>query len=564
MAYDLVIRNGTLVDGSGAEPVRADVAVQGDRIAVVGDVDGLADRTIDADGMLVTPGFIDVHTHLDAQICWDPIGSSPCWHGVTSVVMGNCGVTFAPCKPEDREYLARLMESVEDIPAASIMEGLSWNWESYGDYLDALEPLPKGINVGGMVGHCAVRWWAMGKRSLEQHIASAEDIERMRETVREAISCGALGFSTSRTLLHKTPDGEPVPGTFAGVEELMGIAKVLAEEGRGVFEAVPYLESKDPDVHMSELDWMTDVCLETGRPLTFGLIQMRELPDVWKPILKRVDEAAARGAILRPQTQVRSVGVVFGLMNLTPWDMAGGTWGLLKLLPLEERVAVFRDPEKRAKLIADSRQGGLSDELLQHMYLLRERNGAARYDFDAADSLTALARQRGQSTVETFMDISVASDGRASFVFPFANFDLDVVGEMLSHPQMLLGLADSGAHCGQIIDASLPTFFLSYWVRERNLMPLAKAVEKLTSEPARFFGLADRGIVREGAFADLNVIDFDDLRVFAPEYVQDFPAGASRYLQRGAGYRHTIVNGRPFMENGEHTGAFAGAVLRSR
>ncbi len=563
MAYDLVIRNGTLVDGSGAEPVRADVAVQGDRIAAVGDVDGLADRSIDADGMLVTPGFIDIHTHLDAQICWDPIGSSPCWHGVTSVVMGNCGMTFAPCKPEDREYLARLMESVEDIPAASIMEGLPWNWESYGDYLDALESLPKGINVGGMVGHCAVRWWAMGKRSLEQHIASAEDIEQMRETVREAISRGALGFSTSRTHLHKTPDGEPVPGTFAGVEELMGIAKVLAEEGRGVFEAVPYLESKDPDVHMSELDWMTDVCLETGRPLTFGLIQMRELPDVWKPILKRVDEAAARGANLRPQTQVRSVGVVFGLVNLTPWDMAGGSWGLLKLLPLEERVAVFRDPEKRAKLIADSRQGGLSDELLQQMYLLRERNGAARYDFDAADSLTALARQRGQSTVETFMDISVESHGRASFLYPFANFDLDVVGEMLSHPQMLLGLADSGAHCGQIIDASLPTFFLSYWVRERNLMPLGKAVEKLTSEPARFFGLADRGIVRVGAFADLNVIDLDALRVFAPEYVQDFPAGASRYLQRGAGYRHTLVNGRPFMENGEHTGAFAGAVLRS-
>ncbi len=563
MAYDLVIRNGTLVDGSGAEPVRADVAVQGDRIAAVGDVDGLADRTIDADGMLVTPGFVDVHTHLDAQICWDPIGSSPCWHGVTSVVMGNCGVTFAPCKPEDREYLARLMESVEDIPAASIMEGLPWNWESYGDYLDELERLPKGINVGGMVGHCAVRWWAMGKRSLEQHVASAEDIDRMRETVREAITHGALGFSTSRTMLHKTPEGVPVPGTFADPAELMGIAKVLKEEGRGVFEAVPYLESKDPDVHMSELDWMTDICLETGRPLTFGLIQMRELPDVWKAILKRVDEAAARGANLRPQTQVRSVGVVFGLMNLTPWDMAGGTWGLLKLLPLEERVAVLRDSEKRAKLIADSKQGGFSDELLKDLYQLRERDGGARYDFGVEDSLLALSRQRGTSPVEAFMDICVESEGKATFLYPFANFDLDVVGKMLSHPQMLLGLADSGAHCGQIIDASLPTFFLGYWVRERNLMPLEKAVEKLSSEPARFFGLADRGLVREGAFADLNVIDLDDLRVFTPEYVQDFPAGASRYIQRGAGYRHTLVNGRPFMENGEHTGAFAGAVLRS-
>ena len=355
-----------------------------------------------------------------------------------------------------------------------------------------------------------------------------------------------------------------MPGTFADPAELMGIARVMQEEGRGVFEAVPYLESDDPDVHMSELDWMTDICLETGRPLTFGLIQMRELPEVWKPIIDRVSAAAARGADLRPQTQVRSVGVVFGLMNLTPWDMAGGTWGLLKLLPLEERVAVLRDSEKRAKLIEDSKQGGFSDDLLKDLYLLRERDGAARYDFGVDDSLLALAQQRGMSPVEAFMDICVEADGKATFLYPFANYDLDVVGEMLSHPQMLLGLADSGAHCGQIIDASLPTFFLSYWVREKNLMSLEKAVEKLTSEPARFFGLADRGIVREGAFADLNVIDFDELRVFKPEYVQDFPAGAWRYIQRGAGYRHTIVNGQPFMENGEHTGAFAGSVLRSR
>jgi N-acyl-D-amino-acid deacylase len=563
VAYDIAIRNGTLVDGSGAEPVRADVAIRGDRIAAVGRIDEPAKRTIDAEGALVTPGFIDIHTHLDAQIGWDPLATSPCWHGVTSVVMGNCGVSFAPCRPDDREYLARLMESVEDIPAASILEGLPWNWETYGEYLQTLDALPKGINVGGMVGHCAVRWWAMGERSLEQRIAGPEDIEAMREIVAEAISGGALGFSTSRTMLHKTPDGEPVPGTFAGIDELMGIARVLREQGRGVFEAVPYLDSDDPEVHLSELEWMTDLCLETGRPLTFGLIQMREVPDVWKTVLDRVGEAAARGARLYPQTQVRSVGVLFGLANLTPWDRAGGAWGLLKLSPLEERLAVLRRPEVRERLRADAEACPLSPEFAGQFFLLPVENGEARYDLRPGDSLRALAERRGASTLDTFLDLALESDGRATFLYPFANFDLGVVEQMLRHPQVLLGLADSGAHCGQIMDASLPTFFLSYWIRERNLFPLSRAIEKLTSEPAGLFGLTDRGVVREGAFADLNVIDLDGLRVRAPEYVQDFPAGAWRYLQRGDGYRYTLVNGQVFMQNGEHAGALAGTVLRS-
>jgi len=413
------------------------------------------------------------------------------------------------------------------------------------------------------VGHCAVRWWAMGKRSLEQKIADPEDVERMREIVREAISNGALGFSTSRTMLHKTPDGEPVPGTFAGIDELMGIARVLEEEGRGVFEAVTHLDSEDPEVHASELAWMTDLSLKTGRPVTFGLIQTRELPDIWKTVLAAVDAARARGANLRPQTQVRSVGVLFGLVNLTPWDMAGGTWGLLKLLPLEERVEAFSDPAKRAKLLEDAKAGPFGERTFENLYLLREEGGETRYDCRPEDSLMALARRRGTSAVETFMDVSVESAGRALFLYPFANFDFDVVETMLTHPQVLLGLADSGAHCGQIMDASLPSYLLSYWVRERGVFSIEAAIEKLTSEPARFFGLADRGLVREGAYADLNVIDLAGLRVLAPEYVQDFPAGASRYIQRSAGITHTLVNGQLFMEDGEHTGAFAGTVLRS-
>jgi len=563
LSYDLVIRNGMLVDGSGGEPRRADVAVAGDRIAAVGRVDGTADRTIDADGCLVTPGFVDIHTHLDAQVFWDPIVSSPCWHGVTSVVMGNCGVGFAPCRPEDREYFARLMESVEDIPTASIMEGLTWSWETFGEYLDAVDALPKGINVGGMVGHCAVRFWAMGKRCLDQKQASAEDIERMREVVADSIRGGALGFSTSRTTIHKTPDGEPIPGTFAAPEELIGIGRVLAEQGKGVFEAVPYLESDDPEVYRSELAWMTDLCVQTGRPLTFGLVQTHQLPEVWKTVLGMVEAAAARGANLRPQTQVRSVGVLFGLVNLTPFDLAGGHWGLLRLGSFEDRLAALRKPEVRQQLIADAESCPLPKEMIGLFTRLPVENGAARYDLRPENSLASIAERRGVGLAEAFIDLCLETEGKALFLFPFANQDFDAVSEMLQHPQMLLGLADSGAHCGQIMDASLPTYLLSYWVGERRLFPVQEAIRKLTSEPADFFGLKDRGRVREGAHADLNVIDFDALRVCAPEYVHDFPAGAARYIQRARGYRHTIVNGRPFMQDGEHTGAHAGVLLRS-
>ena len=434
----------------------------------------------------------------------------------------------------------------------------------YGEYLSSIDKLPKGINVGGMVGHCAVRWWAMGKRSLEQKTAGEDDIARMREIVREAMRGGALGFSTSRTHLHKTPDGEPVPGTFAAPEELLGIGNVLGEEGRGVFEAVPYLDSTDADVIVGEVDWMERVTRANGRPLTFGMLQTRQFPDLWRTVLADVEKANRRGARILPQTQVRSVGVLFGLVNLTPWDLAGGTWGLLKLISLEERLAAFRDPAKRAKLIEDSVKSPMANSsLLKSFFLLPERDGATRYDLAPEDSLTVIAKRRGVTPVEAFMDIALETSGKALFTFPFANQDFDVVGEMLSHPQVILGLADSGAHCGQIMDASLPTFLLSYWVREKGLFPLERAIQKLTSEPAGLFQLEGRGVVKEGAFADLNVIDFDELRVLAPEYVQDFPAGASRYIQRGAGIRHTLVNGRPFMERGRHTGDLAGKLLRS-
>src|SRR3954454_8876637 len=350
MSHDIVIRNGQVVDGTGAEPVLADVAIDGDTVTVVGDVDERGRRELDADGRHVTPGFVDIHTHLDAQLSWDPIGTSSCWHGITSVVLGNCGVTFAPCRPEDRRYLAEMMESVEDIPADAIMGGLDWSWESYGEYLDAIDRMPKGVNAGGMVGHCAVRTYAMGERSLDRDPATDEDIAAMCELVDEAIGAGALGFSTSRTPLHHVPDGRNVPGTFADAREVLAIAEVLGRHRRGVFESAPAFIG-DATRNQSEVDLMAEICFTTGRPVTFGMTQTSMAPTLHTDVLAAVEKAWADGANLRPQTTARGVGIVYGITHRTPFDRAP-EWKALRALALDAKLAAFRDPEQRARLIA--------------------------------------------------------------------------------------------------------------------------------------------------------------------------------------------------------------------
>src|SRR4051794_23699139 len=350
MSHDIVIRNGMVVDGSGAEPVRADVAIDGDRITIVGDVSDRGAREIDATGRLVTPGFVDIHTHLDAQLSWDPIGTSSCWHGITSVVLGNCGVPSAPGRPEDRQYLAEMMESVEDVPAQAIMSGLDWSWVSYGEYLDAIDRMPKGVNAGGMVGHCAVRTYAMRERSLDPDPATDADIAAMCELVDEAISAGALGFSTSRTPLHHVPDGRNVPGTFADAREVLAIAEVLGRHRRGVFESAPAFIG-DATRNQSEVDLMAEICLTTGRPVTFGMTQTSMAPTMHSEVLEAVEKAVAEGANLRPQTTARGVGIVFGLFYRTPFDRAP-EWKALRKLDLETKLAMLRDPEQRARLVA--------------------------------------------------------------------------------------------------------------------------------------------------------------------------------------------------------------------
>jgi N-acyl-D-aspartate/D-glutamate deacylase len=561
MDADLVIRGGSVVDGTGAPARQADVAVSGERIvAVEPDFDGTATRTIDATGKVVTPGFVDIHTHLDAQLAWDHLGTSSCWHGITSVVLGNCGVTFAPVNPGDREMLAEMMESVEDIPRRAILEGLPWDWSTYGEYLGFLDRLPKGLNVGGMVGHCAVRVASMGERCLDEAPAKPDDITTMCEHVDEAMRAGALGFSTSRTLGHRVPDGRPVPGTWATPDELIAIGDVLGRLGRGVFESASRLGERDGDDLVgtrAEMAWMGEVSRRSGRPLSFGLAQSNRRPDLYHQIVAMAKEQNSLGGVVRPQTTARGIGILTTLDNRTPFDRSA-PWAALRGLSLADKLAALRD--RRDELIAAGKADPGSMPMDQMWVLMP---GAARYDCRPDSTLAAVAARRGVSAVEAFIDLCIESDGRVLLNYPILNQSLGAVEEMLDDPLVTLGLADAGAHVGQIMDASQPTFFLTYWVRERQRWTLEDAIRRLTSDTAGLFGIRDRGVLRAGAFADVNVIDFDGLALPIPEYVHDFPNGAGRYVQRASGYDYTLVNGEVFMEGGEHTGALAGHTLRS-
>ncbi|MYD97720.1 MAG: amidohydrolase family protein [Gammaproteobacteria bacterium] len=561
MAYDLVIRNGTLVDGTGASARSGDVAVQGDRIVAVGQVGAKGRREIDASGKIVTPGFVDIHTHLDAQIAWDPIASSSCYHGVTSVVIGNCGVTFAPCKPEDRGYLAEMMESVEDIPKESIDAGLPWDWETYGEYLESLDRMDKGVNVGGMVGHCAVRIHAMGERSLDETPASDEDVQRMCELVDEAIAAGALGFSTSRTFLHKVPDGRYVPGTHADPSELLAIGRVLGRRRKGIFEGALRIGERDREEHLpktrAEIAWVGQLSRENNVRVTFGLAHSYRRPDLYRRVIGFAEEENANGAQLRPQTSSRGIGGLFGLDHRTPFN-GSAAWRELGRMPFAQRLAALEDESFRVRLLEVESPPVID---LENAYILTDDD--LDYVHDRSRSLTAYAERTGQGEVAAFIELNRRHQGRVQLWHPGLNQSMDAIEEMITNPTVAMGLGDSGAHVGQIMDASSPTWLLSYWVKNRGVMSLEEAIRGWTGDTAAIFGIKDRGVLREGTYADINVIDFDNLAMELPEYKHDFPAGAGRYVQRGRGYEQVIVNGELFMEHGEHTGALAGRTLRS-
>ncbi len=562
MAHDIVITGGTVVDGTGAPARRADVAIDGDRVVAVGSVDPAgARRRIDAEGRLVTPGFVDIHSHLDAQIGWDPLMTSSCWHGVTSVVLGNCGMTFAPVRPGQAEMLATAMESVEDIPATCILDGLPWDWESYGDYLDSLERMPRGLNAGGYVGDVAIRLYVCGLDACEPDFrATPEQLAEMAGHVEEALRAGALGYSISRSLFHRVPDGRNVPGTWSDPSEFLAIASPLARLGVGVIESAPRYNRHDTGESRvdEELAWMASLSETLGRPFSFNLQQLTSLGDHYRRVIELCRLANARGSRLRPQITPRSVGVLFSLAASTLIDDLA-SFRAVSHLPLAGRLAALRNPAVRARLIDEG--AGKSAVMFEQMFVMRP-DRRVRYDHPPEDSIAYLAVTRGVSPVEAYIDVLVETDGRAIVDWPVMNQREEAIEEMLTSPVTILGLADAGAHATQIMDASQPTYLLSHWARDRGVLTIEEAVRRLTSDTASFIGYRDRGLLAPGAFADVNVIDLDGLALHVPEIVHDFPGGAARFVQRADGIDYTLVNGQVLLEYGEHTGALPGRILR--
>ena len=543
MAHDIVIRGGELVDGTGAAPVQGDLAIDGDAIAAVGQVDGSGKREIDAKGLAVTPGFVDLHTHLDAQIGWDPAMTPVSWHGVTTALLGNCGVTFAPCKPKDVELLAAMMETVEDIPKNAILTGLPWDWEHYGGYLDAIERLNPALNVAGMVGHCAVRFYVMGERAVEEQ-ASAEERAQMADVVAKSMDGGAVGFSTNRYPPHKLPDGRSIPGTFADPQELVEIAKAVGPRN-GLMQAV--------GANFEVLKAMAETT--RGRILfSYGTGPQEGSGKAQADNLAKLCEHGDLTAI----TQVRGSGFMFGLQSALP--VQGETWDAVRKMKLPERLAAIRKPETRAKLVAEGKATKNRFPLNNVFYL---GNGETpNYTTPADENLEAQAAAAGEHWVETFLRLADESDGRALFNLRMFNQSLKELGDLFKSDHIFPSLGDAGAHVSQIMDAGWPSFVLSHWVRDAGLYSLEEGVRRLTAGPARVLGLADRGQLKPGMKADVNVLDPARVAERQPELVHDFPGGAPRYIQKSLGYKATIVNGAVTLEDGEHTGQRAGQVLR--
>ena len=567
MALDLLVKNGTVIDGSGLPRYRADVGVKGGRIVEIGRIREPAERVIDADGMIVTPGFIDGHTHMDAQVNWDPLGSCSCWHGVTSVVMGNCGFALAPCKPADREWFARCLTAVEDIPTEAMLAGIDWTWETFPEYLAKVESLPKGLNYGMYIGHSALRMYAMGKRALEE-TATEDDLKVMAHAVEEAVRCGAMGFSTSRATTHTTPDGTPVASRIADWHEIDVLVGAMAKLDAGIFQVGPDISGGA--AQRAFLDRMRRVALETGRPIMFGMLATKQgvEPNPWDYQLRWMDETVALGGRAWGQATTRSINAVFSLKSYLPFDVLPA-WKEIRALPLAEQKARLRDPEVRRRLIAD-------EALMKPKGSELQGGGAATTDprkpdydnlFPMLDvdwddpSVGDLSRRQNKHPVEIIIDLCLENDNRV-FVQPLVNeAPADVLG-LLQHPRTLATFSDSGAHVCQEMGSSLQTHLLSYWVRKRQQFSLEQAVRMLTFDNASAWELPDRGLVRTGYAADLVVFDEQRIRPRLPSVEQDLPGGARRLVQKADGIAATIVNGAVALENGEWTGAVAGRVLK--
>jgi N-acyl-D-amino-acid deacylase len=567
--HDLVIRNAFLVDGSGAPGRPADVAVDGELITSVVDAGtaGIGRRELDADGALVTPGFVDIHTHYDAQASWDPYLTPSSWHGVTTVVMGNCGVGFAPAAPDRHEWLIELMEGVEDIPGSAMTEGITWEWTSYPEYLDALDAHPHVLDIGSQIAHGPLRAFVMGDRGAANEPATDDEIVAMSAHVEAALRAGALGFSTSRTPLHRSKDGELVPGTHADARELLGIGDAIRRVGHGVFQFAPehaYLPIK-------EWPWMRELAALTGQPVSVNLNQPDQASEVWRDVLRLLDEAHADGLPIYAQVAGRTIGILYCLHGSVHPLLFHPAYAEVAHLPMPERLVALADPERRRRIVHDvPDDGGLfAKVVLDNLHRIWPvADGDIDYEPTAEQSVAAVAARAGVPPMQLVLDQLTAHEGNGMLYAPFFNYaygDLSMTYEATRHPHTRMGLSDAGAHCGAICDGGTPTFMLTHWTRDRSRGPkldLPYVVHRQTRQTASLYGLTDRGLVAPGLRADLNVIDYDGLRFGPPRMAFDLPANGRRLVQKADGYRATFVAGVQTVADDEFTGELPGRLIR--
>ncbi len=553
MSHDLVIREGLIVDGSGSEPYIGDVAIDDGFISAVGSVEGSGGEEIQADGAAISPGFIDLHTHLDAQIGWDPYLTPSSWHGVTTALLGNCAVTFAPCKPADREFLAEMMETVEDIPREAILSGLPWDWQSYGEYLDSIEKLDPAINVAGMVGHAAIRYYVMGARGNDEN-PNAEEMTEIARIAGESVRDGAIGFSTNRLPGHRLPDGRAIPGTYASPEELVAIAKKVGQYN-GLMQTVPWYDAK---AILSDLEYLgleadagkLRVLFSVVETASFGFDDPHQI----------VEDHRAQGHEIYGVTVPRPGGFVSNLKT----NLMFPAFKALRALPIAERLQAIQSDEFRQQLIDAARADPGSERYAKSLRYMGAGDERPTYTRDRSDNLAKMAADVGEHPAETWLRVMLETKGAASFHVPFFNMNFEEVEKLMDRDWVVPGLGDAGAHVGQIMDSGWPSFLLAHWVRDEQRLSLSQAVHRMTARAAKVLGLNDRGLLSPGYKADINVFDPSAVEERVPTVETDFPHDNSRLVQRAVGYKATLVNGQVILRDDEHTGARAGQIIRSQ
>ncbi len=562
MEFDLLVKNGTLVDGSGSPRYVADVGVKDGKITAIGRLTGRAKQTVDAEEHVVSPGFVDGHTHMDAQIFWDELGSCSCYHGVTSVVMGNCGFTLAPCKEAEADLVFRNLERAEDIARSAMLEGIKWRWETYPEYLDVLDTLPKGINYAGYMGHSALRTYVMGERAFDE-VASEDDLKKMGRIAQEAVKAGAMGFSTSRTRNHQTSDHKPVASRIAAWDEVKYIVSEMAKTGAGMFEIAAEDTGRDPERNQDYMSRIKELALDYRVPVTWGMFSSRRAPDHWRQYFNLLDEVGMAGGRMFAQVHSRALNVLFTFESYTPFD-SWELWREIRALPLQEQREKFSDPTIKSRLVEIANKE--SKKHKEHGSTVRPPDWHWVFIMDTVNGphrrMDEAAKEAGVSPPELMIDLALSSDFKVIFRQPIANeLDEDVI-EMMKHPRSVVTFSDSGAHVSQIMDSSLQTHIFSHWVREKQALTLEEAVRMVTLEPALQWGFHDRGLLRVGAAADIVVFDPNTIAANMPEVVHDLPSGSKRLKQTARGIKNTIVNGAIFLENNEPTESRSGQLLR--